>query len=516
MSNTLYSQLLLTADRFPDREAIVHNGTRLTWSELRGQVDGVAAGLLDLEVQRGDKVAVWLPNIPEWPVVWLATTSIGATLVPINTRYQTGEAAYLIEQSGARVLFHLPEFLGTDYTAMVEEIQARQPGLRHVVTVGDDTALTFNSLAATPMSDRLAKARAAAEPSDDIILLYTSGTTGVPKGVRHRHEALADVAAMARLMSVSSSDRLLAHMPFFHVAGSFMAVLTALHTGCTLVCVDRFTGETALRTVQAEQCTVVNGVPSHFIMMLTALDQNSYDLRSVRVGWIAGSTIPADLVRGVRERFGMDLVVMYGLTETTGVATATRPDDPLDALLETVGTPIGNDYEVAIFDPGSMQPTAHGAEGEVWIRGHRVTSGYHRMPQQTIEALRPDGWFRSGDLGLIRADGRLRITGRLKDIFIVGGTNVSPAEIERTICELGAVAQAQVVGIPDDRLGEVGMAFVQLRPGQNLRAEDVVDHCARRLARYKVPQRVEFLTDFPTTAAGKVQKFKLREYAMQS
>jgi len=524
---TLYAQLTAVADGTPERTFLVHGDRRWTWAEARKDIDALASGLLDLGVQRGDKVAIWLPNLPEWPLIWAAAASIGAAIVPVNTRYTAEEAAYVVGQSDSGVLFFAPHFHGIDFGKQVEQMtgvavapgeltSAALPALRHLVAVGDGSDATpYQQLLERPADEATRRsARSAVRADDDLILVYTSGTTGFPKGARHTHTTLPDIAAMANHMGITREDRILAHMPFFHVGGAFLSVMTALVTGCSLVCVDVFSGESALRTIEGERCTVVNGVPSHFVMMLSEIDNVRADLSSARVGWIAGAMIPPDVVRGIRRHLGINLLTMYGMTETTGVTTATRLDDPEDVLLNTVGRPIANDYEITIIDPDTMLPVPADTEGEIWVRGHRVTRGYYRVDDPDV--FRADGWFRTGDLGVLRPDGRLVVTGRLKDMFIVGGTNTYPAEIENVIGRLDEVAQVHVVGIPDERLGEVGMAFVQLKTGHELSETTIVEHCRVHLANYKVPRRVQLVDDYPMTATGKIQKYRLRDQAIQS
>ena len=282
-----------------------------------------------------------------------------------------------------------------------------------------------------------------------------------------------------------------------------------------MILLESFSAAGALALVEEQACTVINGVPSHFIMMLTELEKRRETLRSPRIGWIAGAMIPPEVVTAIREYFGMKLVTMYGMTESTGVITSTRPDDPEEILLQTVGTAIADDYEVRVTDPSTLTETPRGEQGEIWMRGHRVTRGYYRMPEETSASLLPDGWFRTGDLGTMRADGRLRITGRLKDMFIVGGTNAYPAEIENVLFQLPAVSQVYVVGVPDERLGEVPMAFIQRREGHPLEAEEVIAFSRAKLANYKCPRAVEFVDSFPMTASGKIQKYKLRDQAIE-
>lgn len=532
---TFYDQLTTTCAGYGDRPALVHEGNVRSWRQLSVDVDTVAAGLLHRGINRGDKIAVWLPNGPEWTIVWLAAASIGAAVVPLNTRYRTDEVAYVLRQSESAMLVTLPGMLGIDFRAMVTHLLGEDawetgivhrpeefPALRHLVYVDgpDDHGLASFASLLSPAEGtspaRLAERRRQVVETDDVILVYTSGTTGFPKGARHDHTKLSDVAAMADLMSVTAEDRILAHMPNFHVGGAFLSIVTSLVTGAAQVCLAVFHPREALRLIAEQRCTVINGVPSHFIMMLTELREARFDLSSSRIGWIAGAMIPPEVVTGIRDQFGMNLLTMYGMTETTGVTTATRPGDDLEVLLTTVGTTIGDDYEVQVTNPSTGRPLPAGEQGEIWVRGHRVTSGYYEMPQETAESLLADGWFRTGDLGRQRDDGRLQITGRLKDMFIVGGTNTYPAEIEAVLFQLEAVEQAYVVGVPDERLGEVGMAFIQVKNGHLLTREEVLEHCAARMANYKRPRYVEFTGTFPMTATGKVQKYKLRDDAIKA
>ncbi|OLL71067.1 Long-chain-fatty-acid--CoA ligase [Pseudonocardia sp. Ae168_Ps1] len=509
---TVYDQLARVAAGTPDTPFQVHGDRRWTWAQARDEVDALAGGMQRLGVRRGDTVAIWLPNVGEWTLLWLAAASLGAAAVPVNTRYKADEAAYLVGQSGAVLLVHPGRFLDIDFRAMVDRMP-ELPALRHVVTLGEPGPgeLRYTDLL-DPGRD-LTGARAAVTPSDDLILVYTSDTTGFPKGARHPHTTLSDVAAMAGVMGVHAGDRILTQFPFFHVGGSFLSTMTVLVTGASMVCVEHFTGEGALEEISRERCTVVNGVPSHFVMMLSAMEAGAaVDTASVRVGFVAGALIPPELVRGIRRHLGMDLLTMYGMTETTGVTTATRLDDPDEVLLGTVGRPIADDYEVAVVDPATAERASTGTDGEIWVRGHRVTPGYHGIADP--ETFRDDGWFRTGDLGRMRPDGNLMITGRLKDMFIVGGTNTFPAEIENVIGSLDGVVQVHVVGVPDARLGEVGCAYVEVRPGEAPDADAVVAHCRERLAGYKVPRHVFFVDEFPMTATGKIQKYRLRDRAI--
>lgn len=529
---TFDDQLRLTRERHGDEPALIHNDRTRTWAEVAADVDTLSAALVARGIERGAKVAVWLPNVPEWTILWLAIANVGAAVVPLNTRYKPEEVAYVLRQSESSMLVTLPGMLGIDFGAMVTHLLGPDawamgkvdhpdfPHLKHVVRLApaESGPATYGALLGEGRDQSaLAARKKEVKETDDVILVYTSGTTGFPKGARHDHSKLSDVRAMADLMKVTANDRILAHMPNFHVGGAFLSIATSLLTGAAQVCVETFDARNALELIARERCTVVNGVPSHFIMMLSELRNRKYDLSSSRIGWIAGAMIPREVVNGVREQFGMKILTMYGMTESTGVITATRPEDDDEPLLNTVGDVIASDYEIQITDPESMRPVPRGSQGEIWFRGHRATSGYYKMPKETAETLLEDGWFRTGDLGRQRVeDGRLQITGRLKDMFIVGGTNTYPAEIEAVLFQLPAVEQVYVVGVPDERLGEVGMAFIKRKAGTELSSDEALEHCRARLANYKWPRYFEFVEVFPATATGKIQKYKLRDQAIKS
>ncbi|MQA84291.1 MAG: AMP-binding protein [Streptosporangiales bacterium] len=529
---TLYRQARETADAMPEHLAIVSGERRLTWRQVVEEAEDLSRGLRRLGIRKGDKVALWMANWPEWIITWLAANRIGAVLVPLNTRYKTDEVGYVLGQSDARALILMERFLDIDYLEMINTLvpelatstpgaleSVRFPQLGSVIAAGDgghSGMLRYRDVVARGASGRDEDEAAATpvSPDDDCVVVYTSGTTGSPKGAVHSSNILRNEYAISRWFGIGADDRLLGHLPFFHVGAGFTTVIPSLITGAPVILMDVYDPERALRLIERESCTVLNGIPTHFIMMLNHPRFDEYDVSSVRTGWIGGSMNPPEVVREIGQRFDMRICSVYGMTETTSVTTLTRPDDPVDVVCETVGTPISDDYEIMIADPGSLDGLPPRSEGEIWVRGHLVMKGYYRKPDETAEVMTADGWFRTGDLGWIGGDGRLRITGRLKDMFIVGGSNVYPAEVENVIYQLPEVKQVYVVAVPDYRLGEIGMAFVELRGDATLTGEQVVAHCRERLANFKVPRHVRFVTEFPMTSSGKVQKFRLRDRAV--
>jgi fatty-acyl-CoA synthase len=353
----------------------------------------------------------------------------------------------------------------------------------------------------------------AAVASDPVIIVYTSGTTGHPKGAVHGHIVMRNAAKVARVMHIEPGDVILGHMPFYHVAGAFTEVIPTVLLGCTLVTLPHWIPDEALETIERERVTIFGGIPTHFIDCLDAIRRHPRDVSCLKSAWIGGAPVTPDVAMAAKQELGLQaLQAVYGMTETTAATVFSEYDAPLDVLCDNKGRPIG-EFEVAVCDPVSGHPLPTGEVGEVRVRGHLVMQGYYRNPQATAEAITPDGWFRSGDLGVIDEQGYLKITGRLKEMFIVGGSNAYPAEIERLIQSLPEVKQAVVVGVPDRRLGEVGFAFVQLHDGQSMSREALVAACRAAMADYKVPRHVRFVDDFPRTTTGKIQRFVLQQQA---
>lgn len=529
---TIGEALRGTARRFPDRAALVGMGTTVSFAELDRAADEVAHGLRALGVARGDQVALWLTNCPEWVVCWMACTRLGAVLVPINTRFKPDEVEYILGQSDARVLIAMDRYWDIDYLgmirAMVPELAAATPGaltsarfpeLRAVVLWGELESPGTTHLAALR---RAGAARMAAgdtlapvDADDPVIIVYTSGTTGHPKGAMHGHVVMRNAANIARVMHIEPGDVLLGHMPLYHVAGAFTACIPTVLLGCTLVTMPQWSPDEALEVIERERVTIFGGIPTHFIDCLDAIRRRPRDVSCLKSAWIGGAPVTPDVAMASKTELGLRaLQAVYGMTETTAATVFSEFDAPLEVLCDNKGRPIG-DFEVIVADPIQGHALPVGAVGEVRVRGHIVMKGYYRNPKATAEVITADGWFRTGDLGVFDEAGYLKITGRLKEMFIVGGSNAYPAEIERLLQGIAEVKQAVVVGVPHRRLGEVGYAFVQLHEGATLSAEALVALARPMMADYKVPRHVSFVDEFPRTTTGKIQRFVLQKQARE-
>lgn len=530
---TIGDALRQTALRVPDRTAVVGLGERWSFAELDRRADTLAHGLAALGVNRGDPVAVWLTNSPQWVACWMACARLGAILVPVNTRFKRDEVAYILRQSEARVLIAMDRYWEIDYLNMITEMVPQMaaatsgamhyeglPALRAVVLwkdLGQPVMRGMTSLSALQAEGerRLAAGQVLPEvsPGDPVIIVYTSGTTGHPKGAVHSHAILRNAANIARVMRIGSEDVILGHMPFYHVAGAFTAVIPSVMLGCSLITLPQWVPDEALATIEREKVTIFGGIPTHFIDCLDAIRREPRDVSSLRSAWIGGAPVTPDVAMAARAELGLrSLQAVYGMTETTAATVFSEHDAPLEILCENKGRPIG-EFEVAVVDPATGQALAAGQTGEVRVRGHLVMLGYYRNPEATAEAITPEGWFRTGDLGEFDVHGYLKITGRLKEMFIVGGSNAYPAEIERLLQSQPQIKQAVVVGVPDRRLGEVGFAWVQLHEAQAVDAATLKQACRAAMADYKVPRHIRFVDDFPRTSTGKIQRFVLAQQA---
>ncbi len=527
---TIGEALRRTALRYPEREALVGEGQRITFAELDRRVNELAAGLMDIGVAHGDNVAVWMTNTPCWVEVWFACARIGAVAVPVNTRFKTAEARYVLEQSEARVLVMMDRYWDIDFLGMAREMipgmDAMTPGalrsetlpaLHSVVLWNDDPQPGTFSIGELRRRDgsgeTLAQRGELVSPDDTVIIVYTSGTTGHPKGAMHSHVVLRNAANIARVMRFESGARVLGHMPFYHVAGSVTTVLPCVLMGCTLVTMPQWNAEKALELISGERVNFFGGIPTHFIDCLSVLRERHYDTSCLRSAWIGGAPVTPDVARAAFDELRLDaLQAVYGMTETTGATVFSEFDAPMEILCDNKGKPIG-EFEVEIAEPGGERRLGVNEVGEVLVRGHIVMQGYYKNPQATRDVLTGDGFFRTGDLGYFDEDGYLKVTGRVKEMFIVGGSNAYPAEIERIIQAHEAVRQAIVVGVPDNRLGEVGFAFVELEEDGELSADALIRYCRENMADYKVPRHIRFADEFPRTPTGKIQRFVLAREA---
>jgi acyl-CoA synthetase (AMP-forming)/AMP-acid ligase II len=504
------------AEQFADRTAVRDGDAALTYAELAEAAQQFGAALVAAGVEPGDRVAIWCGNCAEWTVAALGLFAAGAVLVPINTRFKGGEATVILSRSGARVLVTVTDFLGTDYVAMLRETGTALPALQTIVVAKGEAvapALSWGAFlaGATPAARAELERRAAAlGPDDPSDILFTSGTTGVPKGVVMTHGRTLIVATdWVAMTGLSAGDIYLQVNPYFHMFGLKAGILASVAAGATMLPEPVFDVDRVLVRVAGEHVTVLPGPPTLYQSILDHPQRAQHDLSSLRVAVTGAADIPVELIRRVHGELPFRKIVTgYGLTEG-GTACATSEDDDAEAIATTVGRPRPG-FELRIVDDdGRDRP--RGEAGEVLLRGGSIMAGYLNDPEETAKTLSAEGWLRTGDLGEVDQAGRLRIVGRVKDMFIVGGFNAYPAEIENALLRHPAVQQAAVIGIPDQRLGEVGMAFVVV--SGDVSGDDVIEWSRSAMANYKVPRVVEIVDALPLNATGKVLKDVLREQA---
>ena len=531
-------------DRFGDRDALVHVDwdLRHTWRQFRAECDRIARGLMALGINKGDHVAIWSTNYPEWVVAQFATAKIGAVLVTVNPAYRTHELEFLLNQSDAVALMLIGNFRTSDYVAMLGEVapelansvpgqlhSENLPRLRNVIFIPphDATAAAcppgmfawadLAGLGEEISSSALAQRQSDCQPDDVICIMYTSGTTGNPKGVMLTHHNLvANAAYTMQGLRFTEQDRLCIPVPFYHCFGSVLGTLACATTAAAMVIPSEyFDPGKALAAVEKERCTAIHGVPTMFIAELEHPDFDRFDLGSLRTGIMAGSPCPIEVMRQVIDRMGCrEMTVGYGLTEAAPIITLTRSDDTIERRVSTVGTVIPH-VEARIVDPETGEEAPHGEQGELCSRSFMNMRGYYGMPEATEAAIDGDGWLHTGDLATVDAEGYFKITGRSKDMIIRGGENVYPREIEEFLYTNPKVADVQVIGVPDQRFGEEIMAWVLLRAGEQATEDEIRDFCRGRIAHYKVPRYVRFVSDFPMTVTGKIQKFVMRDISVR-
>jgi acyl-CoA synthetase (AMP-forming)/AMP-acid ligase II len=489
------------ADQFSGHDALVTEDRRLTYGQLRDEVRRAAAALIDLGVNAGDRIAIWSPNTWHWVVACLATTYAGGVLVPLNTRYTASEATDILARTGAPLLFASGEFLGADKAASID--RDGLPDLKHIVRVPiekDDG--TWDEFTARGTNLEAADVRAAGVKPDDVSdILFTSGTTGRSKGALCAHrQSLAGSAAWAQCGQITSGDRYLCINPFFHNFGYKAGILACLQTGATLIPQLTFDPEQAMRMVADHGITVLPGPPTIYQVLLDHPKRGDYDLTSLRFAVTGAAVVPVVLIERMQTELDIDIVLTaYGLTEANGFGTMCTADDDAVTVATTCGRPIAG-FELRI-----------GEHDEVLLRGPNVMLGYLDDPEATAAAIDSDGWLHTGDVGRVDQAGNLSITDRLKDMYISGGFNVYPAEVEQVLARLDGVVESAVIGVPDERLGEVGKAFVVTKPGATVDEEAVIAYTREHLAKFKTPQSVEFLDVLPRNPGGKVLKPLLRE-----
>jgi acyl-CoA synthetase (AMP-forming)/AMP-acid ligase II len=501
------------ADRFSEHDALVTHDRRFTFADLRAEVRRAAAAMIDLGVGAGDRVAIWSPNTWHWVVACLATHYAGGVVVPLNTRYTASETTDILARTSAPLLIAMGEFLGADKTADLD--RGALPALRHIVRVPiEKEDGTWDEFIVRGTDLDAVDARAAAVKPDDVSdILFTSGTTGRSKGALCAHRQSLDApAAWAACGQLTSADRYLCINPFFHNFGYKAGILACLQTGTTLIPQLTFDPERAMQAVQEHRITVLPGPPTIYQTLLDHPKRADYDLTSLRFAVTGAAVIPVVLIERMQNELDFDVVLTaYGLTEANGFGTMCRADDDAVTVATTSGRPIA-DFELRIDGAARSGEEGPGA-GEVLLRGPNVMLGYLDDPEATAAAIDADGWLHTGDVGTLDDEGNLRITDRLKDMYICGGFNVYPAEVEQVLARLDGVVEAAVIGVPDKRLGEVGKAFIVTKPDAALDEETVIAYTRQYLANFKAPRSVEFLDVLPRNPGGKVVKPLLRERA---
>jgi fatty-acyl-CoA synthase len=518
LGDTIGDNLDRTAARFPDGEALVDRaqGLRYTWAEFVTEVDALAVGLLDLGIEKGDRVGIWAPNCAQWTLLQYATAKVGAILVNINPAYRTHELEFVLNQAGVRLLVAARSFKTSQYAEMIETVRPSTPQLERVVITDTEqwAALFVHDGDLSRVRDR----QAALSADDAINIQYTSGTTGFPKGATlSHHNILNNGYFVGRLCGYTEVDRVCIPVPFYHCFGMVMGNLACTSSGATMVIpAPGFDPTLTLETVAEEHCTSLYGVPTMFIAELSLPDADSYDLSALRTGIMAGSPCPVEVMKQVVERFGMtEVTICYGMTETSPVSTQTRADDSLDRRVSTVGRTLPH-LESKIVDPDTGLTVPRGTPGELCTRGYSVMLGYWEQPEKTAEVIDRARWMHTGDLGVMDDEGYVNITGRIKDMVIRGGENVYPREIEEFLYTHPDILDAQVIGVPDERYGEELMAWVRLRDGvAELTAEAVREFATGKLAHYKIPRYVHVVEEFPMTVTGKVRKVEMRAEAVE-
>ncbi|MEO5609991.1 MAG: AMP-binding protein [Ornithinibacter sp.] len=513
LEQTIGANLDATVARFPDREALVDRaqGLRMTYAELGAEVDRLARGLIDVGLEKGDRVGIWAPNCAQWTLTQLATAKVGAILVNINPAYRSHEVTYVLRQAGIAMVVVAESFKGSDYPAMVEGARAECPALEHVVVIGQQSWTDLLARADAVSPERLAMVAAELDPHDAINIQYTSGTTGFPKGATlSHHNILNNGYLVGEVCGYTEADRICIPVPFYHCFGMVMGNLAATsHGACMVIPAAGFDPAQTLQAVAEEECTSLYGVPTMFIAEWSLPDFESYDISSVRTGIMAGSPCPASMMSKLIDSGIEEMTICYGMTETSPVSTQNRTDDTFERKVGTVGS-VHPHLEIKVVDPFTRETLPRGEPGEFCTKGYSVMLGYWEEPAKTAEVL-ADGWMHTGDIAVMDEHGFVEITGRIKDMVIRGGENVYPREVEEFLYTHPDVLDAQVIGVPDEKYGEELCAWVRMREGAApLTAEAVREFATGRLARYKIPRYVRVVEEFPMTVTGKVRKVEMR------
>ncbi|MDC0759786.1 AMP-binding protein [Brevibacillus sp. AG] len=534
---TIGNMLDDTTSKYQEKEALVYHerGLRYTFGEFQAICNQAARGFMSLGIQKGDNIAIWATNVPEWVISQFATAKMGGVLVTVNTSYRVHELEYLLRQSESTTLLLMDSYRDANYLSMIQEIcpelqtcdpgalqSKRFPHLKNVIYLGNErqpgmflwSDLLERAVLVTE-EERIAR-QATLSPDDVINMQYTSGTTGFPKGVMLSHVNIVNNAVkVAECQRLGLEDKVCIPVPFFHCFGCVMGTLACVATGATMVPVIAFDPGVVLAVVEAERCTALYGVPTMFIAELNHSTFAERDLSSLRTGIMAGSLCPIEVMKKVVDQMGIrDITIAYGQTEASPVITQTVPEDSLERKVSTVGR-LHAEVEAKIIDPATGDILPLGVQGELCTRGYLVMKGYYNMPEETVKAIDQEGWLHTGDLATVDEEGYYRITGRLKDMIIRGGENIYPREVEEFLYTHPKVLDVQIVGVPDAKYGEQVLACIRVKPHETLTEDEVRDYCEGKIAHYKIPRYIQFVDEYPMTASGKIQKFKLREQALE-
>ena len=518
LGETIDENLRKTVAKFPNNDALIssHQHYRATYTEFYEQVTAVAKGLIALGVKTGDRVGIWSPNCYEWTLLQYATAKIGAIMVNINPAYRTSELIYVINQSGLSYIFSAIQFKTSHYKKMIDDAREFTDTLRKEVYWGESWEY-FLAQSKKVSDEKLQAYEAKVQFDDPVNIQYTSGTTGNPKGVTLTHHNILNNAYFIGVrMNYTDKDRVCIPVPFYHCFGMVIGNLCCTAHGATMVIPnDSFDATKTLEAVERERCTSLYGVPTMFISELYTLDRHPYDLSSLRTGVMAGALCPPEIMKRVKEQMNMhEITICYGMTETSPVSTQTRIGVPFEKQIHSVGT-IQDHIEIKIINPETKAIVPRGESGELCTRGYSVMLKYWNSPQATAQVIDEQRWMHSGDLAMMDEDGYIHISGRIKDLIIRGGENISPKEIEDFLYTYEGVMDAQVIGVPSKKFGEEVMAWIKPNEGVTLTEEELRNFCKDRIAHYKVPRYWKFVNEFPMTISGKIRKVEMREIAAE-
>jgi fatty-acyl-CoA synthase len=521
------------AERFGAREALYYEGKRWSFADLKAEIDRVAKGLLALGIQPGEKVCLWMPNRPEWVSTMFAVMKIGAIIVPVNTRFRTADLEYVVRQSNSTTLITVDRSGPVRYSEMVCELcrdlhnsnpdhvsATRLPDLQRIVILGEQRLAGTHAwpemlARGEIIPDAVLEERhRAVDPDATVLIMYTSGTTGFPKGVMHHHNILRTITDQANRMGVTPKDVTLMYLPLFHAFGLYEGPLMTMLTGARMVLTTLFDPAEALALIAQEKATMLHGFDTHFHDLMNYPTCATTDLRSLRTGILAAGMASSEPVARQAQRLLCPSLTGWGMTEVGVGALLSFLDSSEDDRCMGSGWPLPG-YEFKVIDPTTGGVLPSGSMGELCTRGYAVMQGYYKKPEETAKAIDAAGWMHTGDMAIMRDDGMVRFLGRYKEILKVGGENVDPVEVEAFLLQHPAVNQVKIVGVPDVRLSEVGAACVILNPGAHVTAIDLIEFCRGKLASFKIPRHVVFVKEFPMTSSGKVQKFRLREVTME-